>query len=275
MKRLKTLGIYIIPFLTAVLIFLFSILAILKATVFNKIFIKKEFTKTEYYQKISKRIDETMHDYLLSTGLSDEVLNIYEDDDIHYAIDEFLDDIYSGKIEESDFSKIGERLGNNIDAYIQKYDVKITAQSSIDSFVAGIVDIYKNEVRLYGVADNYASDFARYNKIIDRALLIFSVLLTSVVILMTFKMPKLWGVVFLSSGMMTMFWIFVAMYKIDIDNVLLLSENFSAIIKEVYLYIINALSTISIFSCILGIILIFLVSFQKKDEKGKKRLKKL
>jgi hypothetical protein len=271
MSKIKIVLGYVLSFALVVLLTLIAGLLILKYTAFSKINVKKSLQKIGYYDLVSDEILDNMKSYMISSGLSDEVLvDLYTNDDVHQDIDKYIDYLYgSGK--EVDYSHIENKLNTNIDAYLLKYNIKIVDQESLELFKVDIKDIYIKEVSLYGYLNNYTNLFKKASSLINLVIIINSVLLVfGFLFLQTHYKDKYNSSIFIGSGLILLFANLYINTQLDINNIIIISNHFSNFLHN---YIGKMMSLIIIYAiilCVLGLILAIVTSKVKSKPNKRK-----
>ena len=73
-KKIITVMGYTILFIEALLLFSITILGVLKFTIFNDSYLKKELVNNNYYEELSDEIKTEMSYYTNQSGFEDEIL---------------------------------------------------------------------------------------------------------------------------------------------------------------------------------------------------------
>ena len=254
-KTKKIIG-YCLSFILTILLVIFIILTILKTTVFNENYIIKTFDDNNYYKLVSDKILENMEDYMRSSGLDKEILtDLFTEKDIKNDVKKYLDKIYKDSNIKFDDSKLKEKLVNNINDSLAKHNLQITDQEAIDSFVEEMVKLYRNEVNIYNLVDNYVNKFHKVINILD--ILFIALLMVCVLLLLSIILMRVHCLApsMLASGLILVFLRFVIYEKIDFKNLLVISDEFSKILNHVLTKIANDMAHCSYIFVGLGIIL--------------------
>ena len=270
MNKIKIMLGYVCGLLITIVLFLLVVLLILKGTVYNKEYIKNELIKNNYYETVSKEILEEMRDYMTSSGMSDEILeNLYTNEEVKNEINIFVDNIYIGKKYEVNTKNIKERLDNNIDSYISKYNLQIISKSNLESFKKDMIDIYKKEISLYNTIDSLINPFYKISNILNYAMLGCIVLLVVLLVIeLILKVKYIPGII-MSSGLLLIFTRFVIYNKVDIKNLLIITDYFSIILRS----ILNNIGHLLLVSSLIMIGFGLVSSFVKIDKKVLKKSK--
>ena len=257
MKKSKIILSYLFGFLTSVSISLFVLLLIIKFTVYDKSYITNLLIKNDYYTKVSTEIKEEMEGNTLSTGFTDVILeNLFTEEEVVDDINTFINNTYDGKKTELNKDNIKTNLENNINAFLKKSNLKILNQDDVNKFANDLVDIYKNEICLYGFLDNYISTFAKIGRIINTLLIIFSIAIFILLILLKVVNSHYISSSLIASGLIILFVRIFVYEKIDINGLLIITELFSNILRLILTILGKMLLSIGIGLIIVGVILL-------------------
>lgn len=259
---------YIIGFITIFLGVLLTILLIMKFTISNKHYLYHLVKSNNYYQTIYDEINDEMQSYLMSTGFTNEILdNLYTKDEVIDDLNLFIENTYSGKETILEKNNIKEKLDDSINTFLKKSNLSILNKNDLSLFEDEMVNIYKNEITLYKMANKFITKYQKLNKYINISLIV-TIIITSILFIYLRKI-KLYssGVIALGVGMI-IFFIRMAIYdRIDMDNILVITENFSQLVRIVLNYISKLLLGFGILLCTLGIFSIFTFSLRRKSRK--------
>ena len=276
MNKIKIILGYLFGFLASFFIACLTILLILNGTVFNKSYVTKRLEKNNYYENVQKEIIDDMKAYMISSGLSEEILNnLVSDKEIRKDTNNFLTSIYKGETYKFSDENIRARLLENIDAYLNKHNLSITNQKMLDEFVDDIVQFYDDEIQLYGYTNQVVSKFYKISIIIDKAIIVLGILsVVSIIVLLLLRFEYIYSVVS-ASGLILLFISFIIRIKIDINNIYIISNTFSTVLIDLLKSIIKLNNIIGFLLFIFGMILALIhIIFQKKEKISKKVLKK-
>ena len=265
-NRIKIILGYLLGFVCSLIVSLLTILVILKFTIYNSSYVYNLVNKNDYYNKVSLDIREEMENYMVSSGFLESILDdIYTIDDVKKDINNYLDDLYLGQKTNVDKEKIESKLNDNIDKYLKESNLSVINEDDIKSFVSDISSIYEKEVTLYHTFDSFLSSFAKINKLINIGIIVSVVLVIVlfVVILKGLKTISI-GSSFIAASLILIFIRFVIVEKVDIENILLITENFSDILQIILLNIRKLLLISGIILAVLGFAIIVSTSYNKK-----------
>lgn len=268
LKKNKIILSYILGFVTLFLLVLLILVLILKFTISNKNYLYHLVKSNNYYQTIYDEINDEMESYLMSTGFTNDILNnLYTKNEVINDINTFIENTYNGKVTNLEKNNIKEKLDKNIEDYLAKSNLNVLNKNELVLFEDEIVNIYHNEVTLYKMADIFIPKYHKLNKMVNIILLILGA--TTIVFIIILKKIKMYslGAILLGTGMIMLF-IQMAIYdRIDMDNILVITENFSQLLRIILKHISKMMSFIGIILCLFGVFKIFTFSLQRKSRK--------
>lgn len=264
---------YILGFLASIILVLLTVLLVLKISVFNKNYVLKELESSNYYEKVYDEIYEDMKNSLLSSGLDESVVeNLYSKSDVKSDIRNFVGSIYSGSKFKVSTKEIEKKLNRNIDKYLASKNIVLQDKSALSSYVSDIASVYSEEVGLYGYFQNYSGMFLKISNIINFVIPFLVMIFVLIFILDFYKFKtKFLGVSMFASSMMILYLKYFIWNKIDYNNILIISESFSGVLRRVLSHINSYLLYFVLGYFVLGLILILKNSWIKKRRR-KRRL---
>ena len=267
MNKLKIVGSYIIGFLETCIIVILVLLLVSKFTINNKNYLYHCLQENNYYEKVYLEIQEEMQNALMSTGFTESILNnLFTKEEVINDIHTFIENTYNGKVTLLDKSNIQKKLDKNIDEFLKSSNLDLLNKDDLLSFEQEIVDIYKNEITLYGMINSVIPKYPKLNKYIDRLLIIVGILFIGLMVILRRNRVFTKGALLVASGLIILF-IKLAIYeRIDMDNIILITENFSYLIRSTLNYINMLLLIIGLVLTFLGICQIMIRSLFKKEK---------
>lgn len=265
MNRVKLILSYLFGFITSVLLSIIVILIILKFVVLDKENIKNVLVKNNYYNEVYKGTLEEMQNYMVSSGLEENILDdIFSENDIKTEINNYIDSIYSQTKYSVNSDKVKERLTNNINNYLSSNNLDVTNRNELDLFIKDMINIYENQITFYK-AFNYVTGII--NKVLNNfdRLIDLTYILTVIVIIIMYLVRNMFiSSSILSGGFILLFTRFMIYEKIDIDNIMIISEYFSESFKYILYRIGHYLLLGSVLLIALGLIILIIESLGKK-----------
>lgn len=258
--KIKNIISFILKFFLSILIILLTSIIILKSTILNKEYIKEVLEKENYYEKLSNSTKEEMKNYLIQSGFTEEIIeDIYTTNDIKNDVNRLIDQVYSNSEITINTDKIKTNLENNITSYLEEKNIEFSNSDELDRFVLLIADIYEEEVGITNYLNILQKVYLSVSEFI-MPIIITLVALTFILItiLLLLKSKYILSVPLLT---LTFTYLIISFYlkdKIAIDNLLILSQDISNLIKYIFLDIIGKINTISLISFAIAIIFIIL-----------------
>ena len=265
MKNKKILLYYLLEFMLTLLIFTTIILLLLKCSIFSKKYILNILDRNNYYQEVYLDINNDYENYLIPSGFDENITkDIFTENDVKKDINKIVDNFYEGKEVKLETNFIKEKLDNNINDYLEKLNVKITDEKSLDLLEQEILNIYTNKIIINKHFIKYNSAFSKLRKIVDIILYILFILdvLLFVIIKWLFKKITLTIPIFTSLMLLLWFYHFVFL-KIDIKSILFWNSYISSIIKNIFYDLSNGIKYVIIIGFILEIIKIIIYVIKK------------
>ena len=272
-KKIKIILGYPLGFICALLISILTLLIILKTSIFNKDYVFKVIRENDYYEKIVDDTKEEMENFMVSSGFPYSILDdIYTIDDVKEDIDYYINNMYNGEKTVIDKKIISEKLNNNINDYLKKNNVSVLNPEDITSFVDEIASIYDKEVTLYHTFDGMLNKVPKLERLVNKGIIIVgSVLVVIIILLMVVIKTISLGTCMFASSLILFFLRFVILEKIDIINILIVTEHFSDLIQIIMLDIRKLMLIASIILLIIGLMTILVSSIKNKSSKVVKR----
>ena len=271
MNRIKIILRVFLGFGCSVFMFILAFLLIIRVTIYNKNYVLKKLDEINYYEKVYLEISNDMKNNLLSSGLDETILeNLFTENDVLNDINGLIGSIYSGSKYEVDTAYLKDKLNKNIKDYLNKNNTEVTDQKALDKFISNIISIYKKEISLYGHIEGYTNKFIKVGKFIDVSIVVITFLLIIFLVILRWPLHRKYeGVISLSAGMMLLYFKFYIYEQIDMKNILIISDSFSKLIKELLLDINNYIFILAIILLFAGIFLNFVNSFKKVKRRKK------
>ena len=265
-NKLRVIFGYLFSFLSTVLLVVICLLLIFKYTIFQKSYLDNILSKNNYYSSVYNDILDDMQDYMVSSGLPDEILDgVITEREVKKDINTFVKNIYLGKKTTLDTSYIKQRLTNKIDEYLKSNNVEVTNDTDLESFENEMIKIYTNQVCLYKTIDSFVGMVSKANNILNKAILIVGItLFISIIITILLCRVKYVNSILIAVGIILMFIRFLIYEKIDVENILIISDNFSKILKSILIKIGNVILNYSIVFIIAGLFVTIIVYFYCK-----------
>ena len=260
---------YFLGFLASIILVLISVLLVFKATIFNKSYLLKSLDSSNYYDKVYDEIEKDMKNSLRSSGLDESVVNnLYKKSDVKNDIINLVGSIYSGSKYYASTDEIERKLNSNIDKYLVSKNIVLEDRKALDSYISSITEIYSKETSLYGYLQNYTSKFMKISTFFDFTIAFGIILIIIIIILNKYKFKiHFLGVTLLSSSMMLLYLRHFIWNKIDYKNILIISDAFSDVLRKMLVDVNNYSMYFVYVFALLGFILMFINSWEKRRKK--------
>lgn len=252
--RIKIIIYYLLEFILSILLFGLVSLIILKTTLYNPSYVKKQFINNNYYTNLYKSINEEMSNYIIQSGLEEEVINnIYTEETLKETIENIIDSAYNGKELIIDTKKVENNLKANINKYLEKNNIEVQDQEALNKFINQIINVYKDEISL--------SNAIKYTeKIISKTkhLITFSLMLCLILIILLFIIikkltkEKILTIPFFTAALLFFFSLFYINNNIIIDNIYIWDDNVSNLLHSIIYNILNKIKLYGILLFIVG-----------------------
>ena len=264
MNKVKVILSYLFGFVVSVSLFLLVFLLIVKYSVFNKSFIYRVIDENNYYENVYKSIVDGVDDYMISSGLDNSVLdNVITLGSVKTDVKKYVDSMYIGKVYIANTDKMKETLENNIKDYLSKQNLAIESTHELDLFASDVVKIYNNEVSLYNMLNGYIPKIVKVNSLLNKCIVLcICVFVVSLLFLLLLKFINV-GSCIMSSGFILLIVKLFVFERIDINNILIISDNFSKVLNSALKYLSVYMLEVSIILIIIG----FMFSLIKNKRK--------
>ena len=256
MNKNKILIDYILCFITCIFVSTLVILFIIKNNIFTKKNILETFEKDNYYVELYNKTLEDMKDYMVSSGLEEEILeNIFELEDIKKDVDGYISSYFDNSNYEIQSNKVSENIQKNIDKYLVKNNIEVDNKEELKMFLVDMENIYKKRINFYNMLSSFKNTFYKIYNLLFKIQIGLSILIIILnVILINMKSKHIQSA-YMGSGLILLFTRFVIYDKIDFKNITLISDEFSKVLKNILTNIAFELVIFGIILFILGILI--------------------
>lgn len=270
MNKFKIILGYLVGFVSTILLVILVLLLITKTSLLSKNYVVNTLKDNDYYERINKEIREEMEIHLLSTGFTNEILdNIYTKEEVIEDINLFIDNAYQGKKTTLDKSEMRFKIKINIDNYVKKTSLSVMNKNELEKFVNDIVDIYKKEICLYGYTDSVIPKIPKISRLVDTTIIRLIVSLCILVfILIKFTKARFISSITIATGLIILFIRLFIFEKIDSDNILIITEDFSKILRIVMNNLKSNLLLIPIGLITIGLLILIIEVMCKPQKKN-------
>ena len=272
MKKIIT---FIVSFVLLISIITVISLITAKKTILNKDFVIKQMEKNNYYEEVQKNIQSGFEGYIQQSGLEEDVITeLYTLEEVKDDIGIMLENIYGNEKKDIDIEKVKTRLNDKIYASLANVSLTSTEKKSIESFINIIGNIYKDEISYTKWLNGLNGKVYNINEKIEKVgIYVYVLPLVLIIILIILNIKELYralnatGIAIIGSGILTIALKFFIKVNIDIENILILNESFSNVIKSSVYEILNALTIASITIGAIGIVICYIANYIKLKKK--------
>ena len=260
MNKIKILLGYLFSFLLTIIIFLLCLVLILKVNV-NKEKVINILENNNYYENVYNEILEEMNNYMVSSGLSGEILNdIFTKERVKNDINNYVNNLYLGKVNVLETKDIEEKLTNNIDNYLKENNLKISNKESINMFKKDITNIYSEEINLYKMLNGFVDNIYEIYNLLDKIIVALAIACFVIFVIILLLKVKYIGSILIANGLMLILSKYLILNNIEVNNITIISDYFSIILRNIVNNIYNNILYFGVFSIVIGLIITLFVS---------------
>ena len=267
MKIIFSILKYILVVLLTLVVIAIVIAKIASSTILNESYVLSKLDETGYYRGIYSEVYSNFENYIGPSGLDEEVFeNIVSEDKIREDTYRIIDNIYQNKIKDIDTDEIRENLNNNIEKYLEGRTLTSEQETAIGQYVDKICEEYATTIlHATSYEQKIAKIFSYANSILPtfiKGVMIATIVL--IIILMIFNYNKVFrgvaqvGISVTSSGLFLLISNFILNSKVKIDNIIVMNETFSKVIRVVLNDICDKISNVSLILLVCGLIAILI-----------------
>ena len=245
-------------FLFCIFVLSFTILTILKFTIFDKNYIQSKYS-VYHYKKVERALKSDMKKSMISSGIDSSVIDtMFDYHDVENTTKQVLSTVYDEKNQNIDVSSIEEKLKANIQLDLEKKNFSLKDEKGYQKFVKSIMDIYKGEFILFGQINKVRNIFRKITKYFNPIYMALSILLliSIVFLLIRKKLFQFLPISLFFSSFLIFFGIFYADYFVGFQNITIVSETFSTILRNIILSTFDICKIVSIVFLIVGVLFI-------------------
>ena len=271
MNKSKLLLGYIFGFIASLVLVILILLLILKFTIADKNHVLKMLKENNYYSDINDEIQEEMRFYLSSTGFTDEIINdVYDYDKLVSDINTFIDNIYLGKETKLDNKDIHSNIEKNIESYFQKSNLSSINKDGINDLITDLVNAYDDEVELYHFIDSLIPHVPKVINYINIGVIVCSMSLVVLLVVLIIVKYRYYSATIMASGLILLFVRLVIIEKIDVKNILIITEKFSNELRILLTKLQDILWVIAVIMIFLGLTISIVKCVKRKEMIAKK-----
>lgn len=270
---------YMLSFLLAILIILTTMITFVQNKILNANYIENKLEQSEYYEKLTKSINEGFENYIMQSGMDSTIFEgIYDNERLKQDTNMLIEAMINNGEIQLDTSDIKEKLDANIREYIKKNNLAVnpTVENQIQTFETTIINTYENSVAYSTtIVKTIGKTINMVNKILPTVFYIvigatiFNVILLIIVnIKNKRKILNYFAVIVFTISGLSILGIILEKHFLDIQSLTVLNDNLSVIIQ---LFINEAYNILYVSSVagIVGGIFFSVLGCKKKEEKCK------
>ena len=279
----KTINVlrWICAIILAIGIIIFGITQTMSSTILSKEYVLKKLEQTDYYINTYSQVNSDFENYIYQSGLNKKIFeNVVSKEDIKEDTNIIISNIYDGKEKQIDLDKVRERLKNNIQKIITEKNIWVKSQESIDKYVEIISVQYEDSILHTNIENNLFTGIVKLHDLANTAITISvsAIGITAVIILIT-RYKKFWqnmsiiGVSLVASGIFYIFMQAYIKFRVDIKNIIILSEAISYTLKTIIFEILHTITIFGVGMTVIGFVLILVGNIirDKKHKQGKRK----
>lgn len=266
MKKLKTIVRYIISIILTIVLTAWIIINIASSTILDEQYVLDKFEETDYYSKIYTMAESNFENYIHQSGLDEEVLQgLITEEQVENDTKKIISNIYNGTNETIDTNQLKTNLTNKIEQSLTNRAITAAQRRSINEFVDKIVEEYTSTISHYSYEKQINNAYNKIVKIIDvaqKAILISAGV--SIIILILLSIRRIYkflvhiGIALTSSGLILIIVNSFINTKVKIQNIILLNDAISLIIREVLQEILDMIKNYGIIVLVAGLLMIII-----------------
>lgn len=266
MKKLKTIVRYIISIILTIVLTAWIIINIASSTILDEQYVLDKFEETDYYSKIYTMAESNFENYIHQSGLDEEVLQgLITEEQVENDTKKIISNIYNGTNETIDTNQLRTNLTNKIEQSLTNRAITAAQRRSINEFVDKIVEEYTSTISHYSYEEQINNAYTKIVKIIDvaqKAILICAGV--SIILLILLSIKRFYkflvhiGIALTSSGLILIIVNSFINAKVKIQNIILLNDAISLIIREVLQEIFDMIKNYGILVLVVGLLMIII-----------------
>lgn len=266
MKKLKTIVRYIISIILTIVLTAWIIINVASSTILDEQYVLNKFEETDYYSKIYTMAESNFENYIHQSGLDEEVLQgLITEEQVENDTKKIISNIYNGTNETIDTEQLRTDLTNKIEQSLTNRAITAAQRRSINEFVDKIVEEYTSTISHYSYEEQINNAYTKIVKIIDvaqKAILICAGV--SIILLILLSIKRFYkflvhiGIALTSSGLILIIVNSFINAKVKIQNIILLNDAISLIIREVLQEILDMIKNYGILMLVVGLLMIII-----------------
>ena len=257
------------------MIIIATAIKILSSTIMDEAYMFRKLRANDYYSNIYKELKQNFENYIGPSGLDESILDdICTEEDLQNDTEIILGNIYEGTGKKVDTSAIKDRLKKRIEQSLASTNVTDKTKENINQFIEQISDEYISTISHTEYEDTIYNVYSKSKKIIKLAKLGYGISIATIMALLVLinfkrlrKALKNIGISFTSSGLFMLLGYNILNYNIKVEHLRILNDSISIVLQSIVKDIFGKLNYAGIGLTVVGIILIILGNFLRKEKK--------
>ena len=265
MNKVKSILTFILGLIASILLLVAILLVIIRSTIYNKEYILNIINESNYYKNLTESIEKDMKNNLLSLELDESVIkDLFDKSDIQKETINLINSLYIGQKYKVNVVSIKEKIKQNINHYFDEKNIYIEDKETLEAIIDSITKVYKEKLEIYGYLDTISNIFIKIGNNIDIYILLTILAYIAIIIIIKYIIKNnILGSTFTAAGFMLLFIKYYIYEKIDAKNILIISTEFSTLIRKILENIGEKILLYSYISIIIGILIMIIESFKK------------
>lgn len=223
----------ILLFIEALVLFILTLLLVLKTTVLSENHVIKQLEKTNYYETVYNESLDTMMYITKKDGFSGSIIkNTFTTEDIKKDINLFVESFYKGETVTLNTEHLKENITNNLEQYIETNQLEITEDQK-QQYINKMISTYKNEIRLMNKFTDESKKINKYNKIINTFIILFMIDIIVLIIINKKIFNKTEFLTLSSSSALALTLTTLYLQTLNLKNIFIYNNVISEIIKKI------------------------------------------
>lgn len=270
----KKIIIYIVNFFLCLCILLLSSLLIFSNTILNKQYVINVLERNSYYERTYYNIQEGFKNYIMQSGLEESILeDLYDREKVNNDINMVIDAIFENKDINIDTNEIVQKLDDRINDILAGNNrvPETQEREEIKIFEDTIAEVYSDEISYSMDSIKQISNMFEKIQLLLSTIKIALIIITIGMFLLIIAIGRSLKEIINTLGItLTTVGVIEIAIKILIGdrthNILMLNSTFSASLIDLINSIINTFFYTGIIMGVVGLILIIVSSFIKREE---------
>ncbi len=255
---------WICAIILAIGIIVLGLAQIVSSTIFSKRYVLSKFEETDYYINTYSQVNSDFENYIYQSGLNKGIIeNLVTPEDIKEDTEIIISNIYDGKNAKIDLDKVKDRLRSNIQRNITEKNIWVRSQETIEKYVEVVSEQYNDSILHTDIEEKLFNGIEKAHTLVSKLTTISASMIgITTIIILTTCIKKYWrnmvmlGIPLVTSGAFYVFMQLYIKYRVDIKNIMILSEAITYTIRTIIFNILDIINVSGIIMAIIGFSLI-------------------